>query len=454
MRCLAPFAVMALALVPVGCRKAPEPTVQPTAEAVAQWPTLEVLTSVVQYRAQETDDLSPVEAGTTLEEVTAGGNVVTSDGGRAILAWPDFLSVEMLTGTDALLGLSIPSQREVVVDQATGVARYALQGAGEPATVTVKAAFVTLNVDAGTADFVVALVPGQEPVAWLAVLDGEATVTRDKTGDTLTVGAGQATGFTEEGKLSVVLDVDRAAVLAWLEDYADGTTDTTIASVALRCEALSEVQLVAEPEEGAEAVGGPIAEGDVVTVDGRSEDASWLWVRPLAGRDSGWAPADAMRCTGPVLQAALSQASEKATPTPPPPTRAVIFVTATPAALATVTPSATPTGSAYTIRFWADDDSIDQGECTVLRWETSNISQVYYEGKGVVGNGSSEECPEDDETFELKVILRDGSTQVRTVTIEVEEEEAPTAAPSTATSEPPTAEPTTEPTAEQSPAAP
>jgi hypothetical protein len=141
-------------------------------------------------------------------------------------------------------------------------------------------------------------------------------------------------------------------------------------------------------------------------------------------------------------------------------------VTATLPVIPTATPTATATGEAYKINFWADRETITAGECTVLRWETDNIQAVYYEGKGVVGNGSSEECPDSDTTYGLKVILRDGSTQTRTVKIKVKEPVATkvpptnTSVPPSETPVPPTSEPTTsvppttEPTTETPPTTP
>jgi hypothetical protein len=89
----------------------------------------------------------------------------------------------------------------------------------------------------------------------------------------------------------------------------------------------------------------------------------------------------------------------------------------TPVPGATPVPGQTPT--AYTISFYADEYSITQGKCTTIHWDVEGISQVYYQGKGVVGHSSSLECPRSTTTYELRVVLLDNTTTYRYVTITV-----------------------------------
>jgi hypothetical protein len=106
-------------------------------------------------------------------------------------------------------------------------------------------------------------------------------------------------------------------------------------------------------------------------------------------------------------------------------------------------------GGVASIEFWADDDEIEVGECTNLNWRTSNIDSVWYNGQGVTGEGSREECPTTTTTYTLRVKKKDGSEETRNVTVEVEAPEAtdtPLAAPTTQPTDEPTDEPTPEPT--------
>jgi len=69
------------------------------------------------------------------------------------------------------------------------------------------------------------------------------------------------------------------------------------------------------------------------------------------------------------------------------------------------------------VRFWADEMAIAQGDCTFLHWETSNIQELYFEGKGVVGQGRREVCPGTSTQYALEVHHRDGTVQAQTVEI-------------------------------------
>jgi len=101
-------------------------------------------------------------------------------------------------------------------------------------------------------------------------------------------------------------------------------------------------------------------------------------------------------------------------PTPFTPTPTSTPVTPTP----TSTPTASPTPAAY-IAFWADATTVPAGSCTTIRWETENVQAVYLDGQGVPGDGSRQVCPCTPETHTLEVVLRDGSHEVRTLTIDV-----------------------------------
>jgi uncharacterized protein YraI len=71
------------------------------------------------------------------------------------------------------------------------------------------------------------------------------------------------------------------------------------------------------------------------------------------------------------------------------------------------------------INFTADATSIDRGSCTYLRWETEYIASVYLNGEGVVGDSAREVCPANTASYELSVVLLDGSTTTRNITISV-----------------------------------
>jgi heat shock protein HslJ/uncharacterized protein YraI len=144
------------------------------------------------------------------------------------------------------------------------------------------------------------------------------------------------------------------------------------------------------------------AEGVII---GRSADGAW-WVTPIQGapNNQGWVAASFVQAVGaenvPVIAA----------PPPPVPT-------------ATPTPPATPVP---TISFWADQTTIEQGQCTTLRWDVNNIQAVWVYPQGsdfnqfpTTGQGSQQVCPTQTTTYEMRILLTDGSVQTRQVTIVV-----------------------------------
>jgi len=181
--------------------------------------------------------------------------------------------------------------------------------------------------------------------------------------------------------------------------------------------------------------------GDEGVIVGR--DADWRWWAvslPSAPDGVGWVSADdvlAMNVENvPILQApppsvptAVAPAATPtrvATATPlPPPTATAVPATATP-----VPPTATPVPPTATpvpqIAFWADQTSIQQGQCTTLRWSVENVQAVWVYPRGEqyhrfprTGQGSEAVCPPRTTTYEMRVLLRDGSTTFREVTINV-----------------------------------
>jgi heat shock protein HslJ len=185
--------------------------------------------------------------------------------------------------------------------------------------------------------------------------------------------------------------------------------------------------------------------GDEGEIVGVSADGGWWAVSvPSAPNGIGWVSADLVVATNaenvPVIES------------PPPPTAAPTAVPATPIPTA-VPPTPAPTLTATPapqISFWADRTSLNQGECTTLRWSVENVQAVWVYPQGQdfnqyprTGQGSETVCPATTTTYEMRVLLRDGTTILRQVTINVIP--APTATPvpppPTATPVPPAPDP-------------
>jgi heat shock protein HslJ len=77
-------------------------------------------------------------------------------------------------------------------------------------------------------------------------------------------------------------------------------------------------------------------------------------------------------------------------------------------------------------QFTASSTVINQGECATLSWNVQNIQAVWVYPAGqpynqfpVTGQGSQQVCPQQTTTYEMRVLLRDGSVQIQQITIQV-----------------------------------
>jgi heat shock protein HslJ len=141
-------------------------------------------------------------------------------------------------------------------------------------------------------------------------------------------------------------------------------------------------------------------------ISGKSADGQW-WVTPLQGNVQGWVSADYVKTYNtngvPVVQAP---------PPPPPPT-------------ATPIPTAAPVPVPQ-IGFWADQTTINQGQCTTLRWQVDGVQAVWvypeganYKDYPVTGEGSRQVCPPATTTYYMRVQVTPDNVQVTQLTITV-----------------------------------
>jgi heat shock protein HslJ len=95
---------------------------------------------------------------------------------------------------------------------------------------------------------------------------------------------------------------------------------------------------------------------------------------------------------------------------------------------ATPTPTPVPTAPpSAEISFTADSTSIQQGECTTVRWKVENVKTVHvypqgepYDKYPATGEDSQEVCPESTTTYELRVELKTGEILLQQVTVQVQ----------------------------------
>ena len=140
------------------------------------------------------------------------------------------------------------------------------------------------------------------------------------------------------------------------------------------------------------------SEGAII---GRSADSLW-WVTPVQGAPNG---------QGWVSTSFIQAFNTENVPVIQPPV------------LPTPVPTATPIPS---LAFWTSAATINQGECATLSWDVQNIQAVWvypvgqpYSNYPATGQGSVEVCPRQTTTYEMRVLLRDGTVQTQQITIQV-----------------------------------
>ncbi|MBN1963080.1 MAG: SH3 domain-containing protein [Anaerolineae bacterium] len=172
------------------------------------------------------------------------------------------------------------------------------------------------------------------------------------------------------------------------------------------CQVTSSVNVNVRTGPGVEydAIGALFA-GSFRQVIGRNSTATW-YVIDYNGRQA-WVAGSATTLSGPCQGLTVFQAPP--TPTPGPPT-------------ATATPTITPTSAQAQIIFTVNGGpsvTISAGQCATVAWSVSNVREVYYQNQGVTGVGERQECPGSTTTYTLRVVLNDGTTSDRQVTINV-----------------------------------
>jgi hypothetical protein len=70
------------------------------------------------------------------------------------------------------------------------------------------------------------------------------------------------------------------------------------------------------------------------------------------------------------------------------------------------------------IDFWVDNNSINSGDCTTLRWHVEHANAVHLDGAGVTGDGTKKICPTTTSVYVLHVAHDAGATEKK-VTVKV-----------------------------------
>ena len=108
------------------------------------------------------------------------------------------------------------------------------------------------------------------------------------------------------------------------------------------------------------------------------------------------------------------------------PLPATATATATVAPPTTAAPSPTPTSTSQpgstpvaSVRFWADPETVQAGDCTTLQWRVDQVRAVFFNGTPVTGQGAQAVCPCEPQTHTLRVQYQDGRWEEFPLTVSV-----------------------------------
>jgi hypothetical protein len=139
-----------------------------------------------------------------------------------------------------------------------------------------------------------------------------------------------------------------------------------------------------------------------------------------------WGPGTAAGGTEPPMMSFDQICAPPATDTPLPPTETPTVQpspTPLPPTATPIPPSPTPALPTPTpeplVWFRLDQNPVQAGNCTMVRWDTSGLQELALDGEGVAANGSRQVCPVAHQTFTLKVLTNDGDEQTHSLTLGV-----------------------------------
>ena len=139
------------------------------------------------------------------------------------------------------------------------------------------------------------------------------------------------------------------------------------------------------------------------------EPGTYLISAAAYGTDGEPGPQDQTRIT-------VGMGTPTPVPTATPTTTLTPEISITPTLTDTPTPTQPPPVS---VRFWAEPESIQAGNCSELRWQVENARKVFFGGKEQSKNGTYQVCLCSAETYTLTVIDLYGAESKNRVNINV-----------------------------------
>lgn len=283
--------------VEVGPSPAVEPTATVTETAVSlASPVLEVAKEPLSLKLDAEAEVLELFAGEVFT-LTNGSRVTAGKAGVGVVRWGGALGAEMLSEADVTIVDAGTTEASVALSQTQGTARFALPASAGPVAFSVDVGGGRLAaVSDEPLDAIVSFDPAESGSVWVVAVGGPLELAPGE-GDAKRVDAGQAVLYSPAMGWSDAMSIDPTMVEVWYGQTASGKRLASASEVAFRCLVLeSDTFALSEPGERPGTVLATFAQGDWVTVLGRSTKSDWLMVALTAPAPAGWLPAASVSC--------------------------------------------------------------------------------------------------------------------------------------------------------------
>lgn len=174
------------------------------------------------------------------------------------------------------------------------------------------------------------------------------------------------------------------------------TTDTNQLTGIVKIN--SSLNLRALPNTDSNSVA-KLQNGTVLKILGRNSGGSWLNVIVPSISKEGWVAAQYIEIKIPMLQIPTARYTPQSILTRPP------RDTSTPIPKNTATP---PMPAGIELTFFAEHETLQRGQCTIIHWGIGNVQAVYLDGQGLEGGYAEKQvCPNSTTTYTMRIVLRD-----------------------------------------------
>jgi len=144
-----------------------------------------------------------------------------------------------------------------------------------------------------------------------------------------------------------------------------------------------------------------LPQGTAVTIIARTASSEWFQIVVPSRSKQGWVAARYIDTR--VALDSIPIASST------PPTRAIPANTATP-----------PPPAGVRINYYAEQETLARGACTVLHWGIENVQALYLNSEGVQGWDEKRVCPNTTTTYTMRIVLLDGRAMERNIVVRVQ----------------------------------